>query len=411
MDDYYLINESAKADTTAILKEAYPEIEAKMKKNLNKYKQCVSKFISNRTEVLYANAPMQKMYFGESEIEDLYKMTQIDRKSVEKAISHTYYYSIADFNPRYAKDDFVVSMMCIIRYLRTHHYKKELELAMIHLACSGKFYTSAFHASFPITDPQPHIMEYVVTNMCSNKFDIVREGNVIGAIKSICYTWIDKYESRLKSFADEDITYLVQQLHNRVVSFIRNIATLYYEAFENRDLYITYDADNVSDDNYHLADSDSFKMQRATDATMAAITNKSIDYALCKTAADSTKGTVKVDELKSILEVLFSKPENMPLVREFVSNIIAVYFKESKTKDVRDLSFVTYTITPKPNTKDIVQLRQRELLLIILNNNSEKFARRRSRKATEQAYFKAMLMYFALLIQKTNKSVKAFIGN
>ena len=143
---------------------------------------------------------------------------------------------------------------------------------------------------------------------------------------------------------------------------------------------------------------------------MASITSKSIDYALCKTAADSTKGTVKTDELKSILEVLFSKPDNMPLVREFVTNLIGSYFQQSSTKDVRDLSFISYSVTAKPNTKDPILLRQRELLIIILMNNSEKFARRRSRKGTEQAYFRAMIMYFALLIQKANKNAKNFVG-
>lgn len=393
-------------DTVAILNEVYPEVEKKMKTNLSKYKQCVSRFINNRTNVLYANAPMEKMYFGENEIEDFFKSTGIDRNVVKEGISHTYYWGISNFNPRYAKDDFVIALTCVIRYLSIHKLKKELELAMIHLACSGKFYTSIFHASFPVTDPQPHIMDYVVTHMCSNKFDIVREGTVMGAVKSICSTWIDTYQTRFKEFHDDDVTYIVQQLHNRIVSFIRNIADLYYEAFENRDLYITYDADNVSDDNFHLADSDSFRMERAVDATMNDINNKSIDYALCQTAANSTKGLVKTDELKSILEILFSKSDNVPLIREFVTNIIGTYYQQSSTKDVRDLSFVTYTVTPKPNSKDPVVIRQRELLLIILMNNSEKFAKRRSRQATEQAYFRAMLMYFALLIQKANKNAK-----
>lgn len=390
-------------NTTAILTEAYPEVEKKIKSNVNKYKQCVSRFINSRTNVLYANAPMEKMYFGENEIVDFFKSTNIDRNVMKTANSHTYYASIANFNPRCVKDEFVITMLCLIRYFYMKHMQKELELAMIHLSCSGKFYTSIFHGSFPITDPQPHIMEYVINNMCTNKFDIVREGNVIGAMKSICNTWIKTYDKKFKEFEDDDVAYLAQQLHNRIKSFIVNIASLYYDAFENRDLYITYDADDVSEDNFHLADSDSFKMQRAADATMNYINNKSIDYVSCKRASDSTKGLIKTDELKSILEVLFANKDNMNLVRELVTNIIGTYFQQSKTKDVRDLSFVSYTVTPKPNSKDPLLLRQRELLIIILMNNSEKFARRRSRLATEQAYFRAVLTYFALVIQKVNK--------
>lgn len=390
-------------DTTAILKEIYPMVEKQMKSNINKYKQCVSRFINNRTNVLYANAPMEKMYFSEDDILDFYKSTGIDRNKVIEAIKHTYYYPEPNFNPRYAKDDFVVSMICVIRYLSIKKMKKELDLAMTHLACSGKYYTSIFHASFPVTDPQPHVMEYVVTNMASNKFDIVREGNVIGAVRSICNTWIETYKDRFKDFHDDDCVYIIQQLHNRIVSFIRNIAELYYEAYNNKDTYITYDADNVSEDNFHLADSDSFKMERAVSATMNNINNKSINYIACKRAADSTKGLVTTDELKSILEVLFSKKENIEYVRELITIMVGTYFQQSSNKDVTDLSFITFSITPKPNTKDKLLLRQRELLNIILLNNSEKFSRRRKRPGTEQAYYKSMLMYFALLVQESNK--------
>ena len=73
-------------NTTAILTEAYPEVEKKIKSNVNKYKQCVSRFINSRTNVLYANAPMEKMYFGENEIIDFFKSTNIDRNIIKTAI-------------------------------------------------------------------------------------------------------------------------------------------------------------------------------------------------------------------------------------------------------------------------------------------------------------------------------------
>ena len=44
-------------DTTAILDIAYPEVESKIKANLNNYKKFISKFINDRSTQLYANAP------------------------------------------------------------------------------------------------------------------------------------------------------------------------------------------------------------------------------------------------------------------------------------------------------------------------------------------------------------------
>lgn len=387
-------------DTTAILNEIYPKIESKIKSNVSKYKQCVSRFMTTRSSILYSNAPCEKMYFSEDDIMDFYNSIGLDRKIVTEGISHTYYYEIGNFNPRYAKDDFVVSMMCIIRYFKLKNMKKELELAMIHLACSGKYYTSIFHGSFPVTDPQPHIMEYVVTNMATNKFDIVREGNVIGAIRSICTTWVTSYTTRFKEFHDDDAVYLIQQLHNRIRSFINNIAELYYDAHEHKDVYITYDSDSVSEDDYHIADSDSFRIERIVLSSMNNINSHGINYRICKM---SSNDIVKVDELKSILEVLFSKNENIELIKEMVTLLVATYFAQSKTKDVRDISFITYSISSKPNSKNKSLLRIKELLNIMLLNNSEKFNRRRSRQATEQAYYRSMLSYFSLLIQESNK--------
>ena len=243
-------------------------------------------------------------------------------------------------------------------------------------------------------------MEYVVTNMCTNKYDIVREGNVLGAVRSVCNTWIDSYGQKFKEFHDDDCTYIIQQLHNRIGSFVTNLAELYYEAYEHRDIYITYDSDDVSDDNYHLADSDSFRLERCVSAAMDTINNHDINYRICKMAANQD---VKMDELKSILQTTFSHNEDMPLVRDLVTLIIANYYNNSKTKDVRDIDFITYTIKTKPNTKDPSLVKQKEILTKLLLKNSEKFKRRRNRPQTELAYYRACLAYFAILIQEANK--------
>lgn len=387
-------------DTTAILK-LYPHIEEMLKKNGNKYKQCVSRFIGARSSILYSTIPTTKPYFTEEDADDFFKSTGVDKQKVIHAIQNTYYYEIGNFNPSYAKNEFVVAMLCVIRYYKAKNLKKELELALIHLAFSGKYYTSIFHRSFPMTDPQEYIMEYVVTHMTSGKFNIVKEGSVLGAIRSICMTWVNAYPQLFKEFHDDDVVYLIQQLHNRIGSFMNNLAELYYDAYEHKDAYITYSADDVSEDNYHLADSDSFRIERIVESTMSNINSHGIDQRLCKMASNDL---VKNDELRSILEVLLAKNENLPLVKELCSLLVSTYFVKSKTKDVRDLEFITYSISPKPNTNDKSLLRIRELLNLILLNNSEKFNRRRSRKPTESAYYRAMLAYFSLLIQQCNKS-------
>lgn len=387
-------------DTKAVLTEAYPNIEKNMKTHTKNYMNCVSRFINARSTSLYSNVPCDKLYFSQEDENDFYKSIDISEKDMQTAISHTYYYPISDFNPRYAKDDFVVSMMCVIRYFKLKNMKKELDLAMTHLAFSGKFYTSIFHGSFPTADPKPYIMEYVITHMCSNKFDIIREGNLIGAIRSICETWMNTYTSRFKDFHDDDIVYLVQQLHSRIRSFFNNIADLYYDAHESKDSYVVYDSDDVSEDNYHIADSDSLVIERAVNATLTNINSHGIDYRICKLASNDL---IKTDELKNIIEVLLSDHNNMPYIRSLITNIVATFYFYNKGADIRDLSFVAFTIKAKPNSKDKLVLEQRDILNKILLSSSSNFARRRNRAATESAYYRAILTYFALIIQESIK--------
>lgn len=386
-------------NTTAIIDDIYPEVENALKSNLSGYKKYISKFINSRASQFHANAPYTQIYFSSDDADELFNSIKVDRKFVINKLKNTYYYDIANFNPSYAKDETTVLLLCMVRYFINKKDKKELELVLINIGFSGKFYPSLFYRSFPTTPPQENIMQYAITQMTTNKYDIVREGSVVGAVKSICNTWVSTYPDKFKKFTDNDCQYLIQQLHNRIGSFIVNIANLYYEAYENK-LYITLDSDDVSEDNYRLADSDSLKLERAVSSTMNFINTHGVDQRLCKVASNDL---IKVDELKSIIENLLSNPSNTPLIKEYITLLIACYFQDSKTKDVRDISFITYCIRPKSNTKNKYIIRSKELIDIILTNNSEMFSRRRNRAATEQAYYRAINSYFALLINNVNK--------
>lgn len=390
----------SKNSNNYIISKAYSECETKIKSNLNKYKKYMSKFITERNKQLYSIMPSEQIYFSQSDEVDFFSSTLIDKNKIHIAIENTYYYPIANFNPRYAKDECTVALLCIVRYFYLKKMPKELDLALINMAFSGKYYPSIWYGSFPTAAPQEHIMEYVVTKICTNKFDIVREGSVISAVKSIANTWVDTYSDKFKSFEDDDCVYLIQQLHNRIRSFMNNIAELYYQAYNDKDnLYITYDSDDISEENYHLSDSDSLKLERIVSNTMNYINTHGVNYQICKTASNKD---VKMDEIKSIIENILADNKNMPQVREYITLLVATFFRQSSIKRVTDISFVTYCIKPKPNTKDQYLVRLKELNTSLLLNNAEHFARRRNRLATEAAYYKSFNAYFALLIQECN---------
>jgi hypothetical protein len=181
---------------------------------------------------------------------------------------------------------------------------------------------------------------------------------------------------------------------------MNNIAELYYEAYNNRTSYITYDSDDVSEDNYHMADSDSLMIDRYVNATMNYINSHGINYKLVKLASNDL---VKFDELKGIVDMLTRERKNIPMIKDYITLMITIYYSDTGKKNINDIDFISYSISPKPNSKDKYYLKQKELCERMLINNAANFNRRRSRAATESAYFRAFNAYFALLIQEANK--------
>lgn len=388
-------------DTTAILDIAYKEVEQKLSNssNVNKYKQFVGKYVQKKQKELYSYMPSKQIYYSNEDVDNFFRATNIDKKIIKEAIKETYYYKVPNFNPSYAKDESTIALLCVVRYFYKNKMDKELDISEINMAFSGKMYASVFYKSFRF-EPAEYVMDYVINNMLSNKYDIIRYGNVINAVKSVTSTWVQAYPERFNNFSDEDCTYLIQQLRNRINSFMYNIATIYYKAYQDKNIYIAYDTDDVSDDNYHIADNDAFKAQRALDNALSYMANKGIDYPSCKVSCNES---IKFDELKSILENIFANKENEPLIKEYITIMISLYFRDSKAKDIRDISFISYSIKPTPNSKDKYVIKKKELLDKILINNSENFTRRRSRLATESAYYRAINAYFSLITQKANK--------
>ena len=375
------------ANTSAIKKKLWPMVEAALDKPAvkNAYKRLINDFISVRTESLYDTLPCDRLLCSEIEMDKLFDILKIKKNDVKNIIGETYYGPVDNFNPLAAKHEFTVTQLLIIKYFMQNKMKKDCDLAVIYLAFSGKFYPSVHYRSYPTVTPVRHIMEYVVNNKLSKKFDLTIYGNVIGAVKSVANTWLTTYTDRLRKCEDEDVVYLIQQLHSRVGSFTKNIATEYYEAYEDKDLYISYSSDSFDSEDFHLADSDTLKVGRCTETSVNYINSNGVEYKLCKMCSSTD---ITPNECKAVIESIISQKENIPDMKELISLMISLYFSTGE-RDVSDIKFITYTISPKPNAKQKEILRTKEIIENWLCESGTAYMRRRSRIATKNAYERA----------------------
>ena len=192
-----------KVTSSAILDNAYPLVNKSLSNSqqMSKYKANISKFINKRSTNLYDTVPCSRIVYGLEDETDYFKSLNINKRDIENTISKTYYAKIANFNPRAAKNPQTITSLCVVRYFYLKKDQKNLDLACMYLAFSGSMYPSAHYGSFPVVEPTEYryVMEYVLNNVLTNKYDLKKEGSVIGAIRSVTNTWLDSYKDLFKS--------------------------------------------------------------------------------------------------------------------------------------------------------------------------------------------------------------------
>ena len=390
--------------TEAILKKIYPLVEQALNTRRMQWLRCMSSFMQKRSSSLFDIAPCDRIYYNDNDREELFTALNLSSNEVRTHLRDTYYWQIGAFKPSQAKDETTVVCLCIVRYFFLKNQPKDLELAMIYQAFSGKYYPSIHFGFFKMVAPSKyrHIMEYVVNHKLSNKFDLKSQGSVIGAIKSINNTWVTAYKQQMKNFDDEDICYIIQQLHNRIKSFMKNIANLYYEAYDQKE-YISYDKDSLPEEGdsaaYHLTTNDSFRLQSYVENTLSKISTTQVDYAICKSCSDAN---VKTEEVRAILETILEEKKNMDLIREYLTICIAAYLSESTVKEINSVKFLIFVKKPKPNTKDEGMIRLKEITEKLLDDSSAGYRKRKHRVATKQSYHNALAIYLAMMAIKAN---------
>lgn len=377
----------------------------KSKYNMVAFKKIMSKFMSDRQVSLYDTCPCDRIIYGLTDIQEFFIKMDVDIQKVQDAITKTYYYKISNFNPAAAKDPLTISVLCFLKCAIDLKKKDDIVLWYTYLSFSGKFYPSVHYGSFPTCPPSEyrHVMEYVINNKLSNKYDIKSKGSVIKSIQSVANTWVETYTTKpndlFKTFDDEDVVYLIQQLHDRIKSFMKNIASEYYDAYNNGE-YMSYDSDSIDDDDYHMADNNQFKYDRVVQKALTNITTRDVDYTICRMCSDSN---ITTDEIKSILESIITQNTNLKLIEELLSLLVVQYCTDYPNGEVTDIKFINYSMTPKPNSKEKNVLRIKEIVEIFLDENSPAYRKRKSRPATKNSYNRAVLRYFATIIHNSNR--------
>lgn len=390
-------NYKSLAKTAVIVNKVYPVVAKAFETNKNAVKKAIGEYITSRYTFLYAVAPYDRLSFGKEDYDKFWRAIKLNEKQIDNLLRDCFFYNI-NYNPRSAKAPFTAVLFCCLRYCLKHNDQKNAELMAVYLAFSGQFYPSNHSGLWPYL-PNKEALEYVVNNKLSGKYDIKKYSNVFDSIRNICIVWIERYRKDITSESLDDDSYgtIIQQLHDREKSFLKNIAKEYYD---NKDNYMNYVRNNMDPDNYLLQDNNASLANKFTEMAVDYLTTRDVDYRHCSMVADEN---VKKDEVKSIMSSILHDKKNMPEIRELINIIITDYMKTYPDEPVSSVKFLTYSMATKPNSKDKYIIREREIITRWLTNHSVDYMRRKSRQSTATSYYKCILKMIVLGI---NAAVK-----
>ena len=386
-------------DTEIISSELYPIVKKSLDKNSKKFLANIFNFFNQRHEQIYDIAPYYNIYYNRSDLDKLYQSLGLRESDLIPTCRNIYYWDIP-INPGCVKEPYVLLLFNVIQYYLKNDQTKNAELASIYLVFSGKFYASLFSNFWKYPPGKTkQVMDFVINNMLSDKFDLKKEGNLFKAIQKLCATWIATYRTKItKNPSDDDVKVLIQQLRDRLKSFLKNIADLFYEAYKNK-LYLNYETDSLDPDNFRLTDNDAATALRITEATMNILTSQKVDLEICKACKNENVSSEL--EIKDIVEAILNNNDNLNDVRRVVNILICDFMSNFKGQRVGSVKFVSYSLKAKPNTQSKILLEMKSIVLKLLEDNSVDYRRRaKSRIATKNNYYRSVLGYFVWTIVK-----------
>ena len=378
-------------DTSKVVYDAiYPNIEKYFKSHSNAFQLDIRKYIDKNNETLFASGPTYRLYFTDDERDRIYSYIGMRKFQIEKIIKDdkrvekSWYF----FRP------FYVVCTLLIKYYKDNKMQKQMENTILYMALS--IYSGRHAISFKYP-PNENIMNYTINNL-SNKYKIKQYGNLIESIKDTALVNYNTYAEYVEVATDVLINTFIMALHTRIAGYLNKIAEEYYKNQQEGN-YLNLEQDDYSDENFKIADNDSFVIDRVSTAVTSKILSKGIDYRIVKLSANMSQ--VSVNGLqKSLQDIVNTKNQD---INKLITLILQIYLSEegNTAKSIGSKKFIDHClqIYVKSNTNDKLIIDMKDILDKWLTECSPMYVKT-NRVATKNNLRKACFLYFVLSIEQ-----------
>lgn len=379
-----------------LLTELYPRIDKALsdKKNVDKIKTIVSKFVDRNADKLSTPGPSEMIIFSDRDIDAILSIIDSNQNEIKGMKKKS---NAIKANGQTMKYPMNLAMPMIIRFF---HLKKDIDMVKVcctYLALS--MYPVLFYKYWQYGLNQS-IMAYTV-NELSNKYKIKQTKNLLVALIETTIGAYDLKKKDLERGHDIDVVDFSLSVRTRLNSMLRYISKEYYKNHKEQN-YMNLEKDDSSEDNYMESNSAVFQIDRLTNIVSTSLVISGPNYKLVTIAANNNR--ISVNELRNYINTLLIN-DNINQIKEMIENILYLYIYDEKNtiEEINSNKFLIYCLNvyKRSNTvnKNIIRIKE------ILDDWVEDLGtyRKTQNKSTINGFRRALLTFFVMSIQYVNK--------
>lgn len=366
-----------------------PDVDSFIKENRNilNIERYIGKYIDKNNEVLYASAPLYRLYFTDNDRNFIFLSTGIKSNDISNLLKQ-----IDEINAQWkvVSEPFNLLMTILIRELTKTNKTESAESLIMYLTLS--LYSSLHYKYFNYL-PNENCMNYTINNM-NNKFLIKKYGVLYKALEHIALKNHETYVSDLIKGEDINIKDYIMNLRTRLNNFVKIICNEYMKNLKDKK-YLNTEEDSMEEENYRQTTNISLEIENIITKTSNSFFSSETNLRFVRAAAN--KASVHADTLKAAIDAIKEKESDKIL--DLFRDILQIYFSNpSNTIDsMKTKNFVAYclTIYGKSNIKDDNVINLKKLLNYFLSEYCNRYSDT-EREATRVSYRKALFIYFVL---------------
>ena len=356
-----------------LLNKLYPTVEGNLsnQNNVKKLIKAIQKYADSHSDILNSVDMSQRLIFGDKDKNVIYEVTGLEPSLIAKAVKES---PVIKSTWRIATNPFYISCLLAARFFELNKKKPEMNAVIVYM--SYVLYTSSHKSSFPYV-PNKQIMDYTMNNL-SNRYLIKQVGTIQGMIEHTVINAINgRYEKDLQDCSDIYIKDILSALETRMSSVIKYIASEYYKNHDSG-AYLFHEEDSEDENNYHISDNISYKIDRIVNLVSASIISEGFDYSTCIKRAINLNPGASSKKLEPMLRTIVQ--DDMESIKPMISDMLTLFIYKSTVgntiNDLRTSKFISESLQIyKSNSQDEITTRIKDRLKKWIEITSSKYGR------------------------------------